>query len=84
MFVLFMMKIQLFFCRYLKLQTLEDGETGHLEFNGDGDRMNPMYNVMNVKKNGLSTVGRYSAALVCIIHHIVGLYSLYTSTIICR
>ena len=51
--------------RYLKLQTLENGETGHLEFNGDGDRMNPMYNVINVKKGEQqAVVGRYSAALV--------------------
>ena len=36
-----------------------------MEFNGDGDRMNPMYNVINVKKGEQqAVVGRYSAALV--------------------
>ena len=54
--------------RYLKLQTLENGETGKLEFNGDGDRMNPMYNVINVKKGEQqAVVGRYSAALVSLV-----------------
>lgn len=54
----------------MKRQTLEDGQTGPVQFSSDGDRLNPMYNVINVKfsenshKPQLATVGTYSAMQV--------------------
>ena len=51
-------------CRYLKRQTLEKGETGKVEFSGDGDRLNPVYDLINVKKKEHAIVGQYSASRV--------------------
>ena len=54
-----------FYYRYLRMQSLENGATGLVQFNDDGDRLNPVYDVVNVKKDGLFTVGKFSASQVC-------------------
>ena len=48
-------------CRTLRLQRLEDGVTGVVEFNEVGDRINPVYNVLNKQYRGLEQVGLYGA-----------------------
>ncbi|XP_014790759.1 glutamate receptor ionotropic, NMDA 1 isoform X1 [Octopus bimaculoides] len=47
--------------QYLKTGYLEDGVTGQVSFNLDGDRKNPVYNIMNVQQTRTVAVGIYGS-----------------------
>lgn len=53
-----------FFFRYLKAGHLENGVTGQVSFNMEGDRLNPVYNIMNVQPTRTVAVGIYGSRKV--------------------
>jgi len=42
--------------RHMKRQTI-DGQTGHLQFNEEGDRLNPIYWIKNMQQHDIVEVG---------------------------
>ena len=52
------------FFRYLKAGHLENGVTGQVSFNMEGDRLNPVYNIMNVQQTRTVAVGIYGSRKV--------------------
>lgn len=47
--------------KYLKAGHLENGVTGQVSFNMEGDRLNPVYNIMNVQPTRTVAVGIYGS-----------------------
>ena len=54
------------YTRELKKHSLDDGVTGMLKFDKNGDRIGQLYNIINVKKRGSVHVGRYRKSQVCL------------------
>ena len=58
--------------RYTRQQVLENGATGRIAFDDNGDRIYAEYDVINVKtEKVLNSVGRYYYSTVCYITKLI-------------
>ncbi len=48
-----------FFCRELLHTSIVNGKTGNIEFNEEGDRVESLYEIINIQQRQLKVVGTY-------------------------
>jgi hypothetical protein len=58
-FYFYIKKIVFFFCRELLHTSIVNGKTGNIEFNEEGDRVESLYEIINIQQGQLKVVGTY-------------------------
>jgi len=82
MFVSSYFKNTVSFDRFIRKQTLENGSTGNVAFDENGDRTNAEYDIINVQNQTQISVGQYHYSNVCIQNNFLNL--IYLCVCVCK